>query len=58
MRELSRRARLPLFSSPAKLAGSEIFDLECRATDLRALMCDAAEERRAGQEFTQKFVRL
>ena len=58
MRELSRRARLPLFSSPAKLAESEIFDLECRATDLRALMCDAAEERRAGQEFTQKFVRL
>ena len=57
MRELRRRARLPLCASAAQLAGDEVFSLDCRATDLRALLCDAPEERRAGQEFTQKFVR-
>ena len=40
------------------LRGNEIFDLECRATDLRALLCGQREERCAGQEFTQKFVRV
>ena len=56
--ELKRRSRLPIASRAAELAGNEIFQLECRATDLRALQCDATDLRRAGQEFTQKFVRV
>ena len=56
--ELKRRAALPIVSDAAKLAESEIFQLECRATDLRALQCAAPADRRAGQEFTKKFVRV
>lgn len=55
--ELKKRSRLPIVSDAARLAGSEIFQLECRATDLRALQCNEPQERKAGQEFTQKFVR-
>ena len=58
LRELKKRAQLPIVSDSAQLAGSEIFQLECRATDLRALQCDAPEQRAAGQERTQKFVRV
>ena len=58
MAELKKRSRLPIISDPTKLTGNEIFQLECRATDLRALLCDKIEERRAGQEFTRKFVRV
>ena len=57
MAELKARARLPIASDAAALAASEVFRLECRATDLRALLCDDPTLRRAGQEFTQKFVR-
>ncbi len=57
MGELSRRARLPIVANPTKLAGNEVFALECRATDLRALLCDRPDERKAHQEFTHKFVR-
>ena len=56
--ELKKRASLPILSDPVKLREDEIFRLECRATDLRALQCDRKEERRNGQEFTQKFVRI
>ena len=56
--ELKKRSGLPIISDGSKLAGNEIFDLECRATDLRALLCNRPEERRAGQEFTRKFVRV
>lgn len=58
LRELKRRASLELCSDPAQLRDSEIFEWDCRATDLRALHCNRAEDRRAGQEFTQKFVRV
>lgn len=58
LRELKKRAQLPIVSDSAQLTGSEIFRLECRATDLRALQCDAPEQRTAGQERTQKFVRV
>lgn len=54
--ELKNRSALPIVSGAKSLTDSEIFRLECRATDLRALLCDAPEERRAGQEFTRKFV--
>lgn len=56
--ELKKRARLPIVSDPTRLKGDPIFALECRATDLRALQCNQPLDRRAGQEFTQKFVRV
>ena len=56
--ELKRRATLPMLSDATALAGNEVFQLECRATDLRALQCDAPQERMAGQDFTRKFVRV
>jgi len=56
--ELKARSSLPIASDAAKLADNEIFRLECRATDLRALQCNDARERKAGQEFTQKFIRI
>lgn len=56
--ELKKRAQLPILSDPTRLKGDPIFTLECRATDLRALQCNQPLDRRAGQEFTQKFVRV
>lgn len=56
--ELKKRAKLPIVSDPVKLKDDPIFQLECRATDLRALQCNKKEDRRSGQEFTQKFVRI
>lgn len=58
LRALRDRARIPLVSDPMQLKEDEVFQLECRATDLRALQCDEASERRAGQEFTRKFVKV
>lgn len=58
MRELKARSRLPIASDPMALRGDEVFELECRATDVRALMCAGAAARRAGQELTRPFVRL
>ena len=54
--ELNARSALPIVSDPVKLRDDPVFQLECRATDLRALCCDDPASRRAGQEFTQKFV--
>lgn len=54
--ELKTRARLPIVSDTTRLSGNEIFELECRATDLRALQCDRPEERKTGREYTGKFV--
>ena len=54
--ELSARATIPIVSDPVKLRDDPVFQLECRATDLRALCCGEPAERRAGQEFTHKFV--
>ena len=56
--ELKKRATLPITSDPTKLKDDPVFQLECRATDLRALQCDQKEDRRNGQEFTRKFVRI
>lgn len=56
--ELKTRSTLPIVSDAAKLQDNEIFRLECRATDLRALQCNDPNERKAGQEFTQKFIRI
>jgi len=56
--ELKARACIPIFSNTADLRGDACFELECRATDLWSLMHDAPEERRAGREFREKFVRV
>ena len=58
LRELKARSQLPIVSDATQLRGDPVFDLECRATDLRALLCDEPAERCAGQEFTRKFVRI
>jgi len=58
LKALKARSALPIVSDAVKLADNEVFQLDVRATDLRALMCNAPEERRAGQEFTRKFVRV
>lgn len=56
IKELKSRAALP-FLRPVELRGNEIFALECRATDAWALTRADADERRAGREFTEKFVK-
>lgn len=56
--ELKKRARLPIVSDPVRISSNEIFRLECRATDLRALQCSRPASRRAHQDFTQKFLRV
>ena len=55
--ELKSRSRLPIVSRAAELKGDPIFDLECRATDVWALLHDRPDERRAGREFRERFVR-
>ena len=54
--EISRRARLPMFRM-GDMRECEMFRYEERATGLWALTRDMPQERRAGQEFTRKFVR-
>lgn len=54
--EISRRARLPMFGM-AEMRGGDMFRYEERVTELWALTREDADERRAGQEFTRKFVR-
>lgn len=56
--QLSRRAKLPIASDPARLKGDACFELECRFTDLWALGEPDPRDRRAGQEFTRPFVRV
>lgn len=56
--ELAARTRIPIVTAAPELRGDPCFELECRATDAWALMHDAPELRRAGREYTEKFVRL
>ena len=58
LRELKRRARLPIASNPGALRDDPVFHLECRATDFWALLHDEPEWRRPGREFTEKFIRI
>lgn len=55
--EIARRARLPMFSFP-KMRENEMFAFEERVTELWALTRDLPDERRSGQEYTRKFVRI
>ena len=56
MKELSGRAAIAIASDPAELAGDACFRLECRFTDVWALGEPYPEARRAGREFTERFV--
>ena len=56
--ELKRRARIPIVSSANALDGDPSFALECRATDLWALMHDDPALRLPGREYTEKFIRI
>ena len=56
--ELSARATMPIVSSAAALRGNPVFDLECRATDVWALLHDDPALRLPGREFTEKFIRM
>lgn len=58
LRELKRRARLPIVSNPSPLRDDAVFQLECRATDFWALLHDAPERRLPGREFTEKFIMI
>ena len=58
LRELSRRAALPIVSDATRLRGDPCFEAEQRFTDLWALGAPESADRRAGQEFTRPFVRV
>lgn len=57
LRELSRRAALPIVSDATRLRGDPCFEAEQRFTDLWALGEPESADRRAGQELTRPFVR-
>lgn len=56
--ELSHRSKLPVVTRASLLRSDPVFAVECRATDAWALMHDAPDLRRAGREFTERFVRI
>ena len=58
LRELKRRATIPIVSNPGLLRDDPVFQLECRATDFWALLHDDPERRLPGREFTEKFIRI
>ena len=58
LKELKQRAALPIVSDPKQIAENEVFQLECRAADIRALCTDDASQRQQGTERTAKFVRV
>ena len=56
LKELKARASIPIISDPKQIENSEVFQLECSATDLRALYTNDPAQRRQGTERTAKFV--
>ena len=56
LRELKARASLPILSGAAALRDDPCFDIECRATDLWALLHDEPALRRQGREFYERFI--
>ena len=57
MKELKKRARLPVVSRAALLKGDPVFEAECCATDLWGLSTQRREYRLAGREFTTGLIR-
>ena len=58
LKELSARSSIPVASNPRQLRDHPVFELECRATDLWALLHDDPAERLPGRELTEKFIRM
>lgn len=58
LRELSRRTSLPILTAASDLRDKPVFQMECRATDIWALLHDDPALRLPGRELTEKFVRI
>ena len=58
LRELSARTQLPIVTAATSLQGDPCFELECRATDLWALLHNDPRLRLPGREFTEPFVKV
>lgn len=58
LKAIAERARLPIVTRATALRGDPVFELECRATDLWALLHDDPESRRMGREYRERFVRV
>jgi len=58
LKEISSRATIPIVSNARQLKDHPVFELECRATDIWALLHDDPEKRLPGREFTEKFIRV
>lgn len=56
LKEISRRASLPIVSDGAQLRGNAVFECECRMTDLFMLLAPEADMRVAGVEYTRRFI--
>ncbi len=58
LREMARRSTLPMISDGARLKGNAVFECECRLTDLFMLISSDPAKRRAGLEYTARFVSI
>ena len=58
LKELKQRSTLPIAANARELREDPVFELECRATDLWALLHDDPEHRRPGREYTERFVSI
>ena len=56
LKALEGRAKLPIVTRASALRCDACFEVECRATDLWALLHDDPPLRVAGREFTEKFI--
>ena len=57
LKALAARASLPVVSNARQIRENPVFELECRATDIWALLHDEPSLRLPGREFTEKFIR-
>lgn len=57
LKEISDRAAIPVVSNVRQIKDDPVFELECRATDIWALLHDEPSLRLPGREFTEKFIR-
>ena len=57
MKALSERSAIPVVSNARQLRDHPAFELECRATDIWALLHDEPGKRLPGREYTEKFIR-
>jgi predicted nucleotidyltransferase len=57
LKEISDRATIPVVSNVRQIKDDPVFELECRATDIWALLHDEPSLRLPGREFTEKFIR-